>query len=526
MVVLSFSSGASRGTFYTITSLVGFLATITNAIPSQYGVEDYTSAMRRMESLGECLATAGVKTSLPTNSSSWTADIEAWNSRISPVPSAVIFPTTEEQVTAALACAQTTKTKVTTLGGNRSFSSMAFGRNDGALIVNLINMKVMEFDESTGVLTYGGPVTISDAFNFLWNGWRRAVAHGRCSDVGMTGVAAAGFGTLSRALGTVLDNIVGVRVALANGTIVDADAQVNEDIYWAVRGAASSMGVVLKFRLNTFEIPSPIVTNYTIQFPGNYTPTQQENVDLLLGIQAWAQSEHNNDMLSVRMGIRTSSKLEGFFYGTSEEWASVSASLMKFLPASLEVTGTEFDFYTSENITTPGIVEGTITPRRYFYVASVTIPETSPLDNETAWQWFSNTAYAPKPENGSASGFVDLWSGQYTKTVSADTSAWKHDGNLLLMRWDLRSKSYDVSFPDSTLETLRSNFYTFVDAYKSAGGEPGGFTTYRDDEWTKKEVAEYLYGENYPRLQQIKTTYDPNELFNTDPQAIPALKKK
>lgn len=521
MIALPFNAGKGRASVQTFVSILGFCAALSNALPSTHHSNSIIAA-RQNATLEDCLSSAGVESSF-SSSSNWTTDIEAWNSRVSPVPSAVVFPKTEAEVTAALQCAKASNTKVTTLGGNRSFSSMGFGRNDGAMIVNLKYMKVLEYDEATEILTYGGPAMISDVAGFLWNNYSRTLPHGRCPDVGMTGVAASGFGTLSRASGTVLDNVVGVRVALANGSIVDADANVNSDLYWAVRGAASSMGVVLKFKIQTIAPPSQMVTNYTIAFSANYTATQQDNVDALLGAQAWAQSTDNNDLVSIRFSLKTSSKLEGFFYGTEAEFASVSESLLKYLPSAMEVTTGEFDFWSSEDISTPGIIAQTITARRYFYIASVTIPESAPLDNSTAWQLFSNTAYAAALPDATASGFVDIWGGSYTNGVAADASAWKHDANLLLIRWDMRTKSYDISFADSTIDTMRGGFYQFVDGYKAAGGSPGGFTTYRDERWTIEETAEYLYGDNYARLQEIKTSYDPNEMFNTDPQAIPAL---
>ncbi|ETP37062.1 hypothetical protein F442_15069, partial [Phytophthora nicotianae P10297] len=117
-----------------------------------------------------------------------------------------------------------------------------------------------------------------------------------------------------------------------------------------------------------------------------------------------------------------------------------------------------------------------------------------------------------------------IWGGKYAKGVKADASAWKHDDNLHLVRWDMRSSAFNVSFADSSMTTMREGFYKFVDAYRASGGVPGGFTTYRDEKWTVPEMAEFLYGGgNFEKLQKIKTAYDPNEMFNTDPQAIPAL---
>lgn len=522
MVDTRFLAGGGRASIFA--TILAFTTSLTAAFPAQHdfnGVE----LLRRQDSsvaLADCLSTAGIESSLPS-SANWTIDTQAWNSRLSPVPSAVVFPKTEEEVSSALRCASSTGTKVTTLGGNRSFSSMGFGRNDGALIINLKNLKVLEYDEKTQLFTYGGPVMISEAAGFMWENHQRALPHGRCPDVGMTGVAASGFGTLSRASGTILDNVVGVRVALANGTIVDADANENSDVYWAVRGAASSIGVVLRFKLQTLEPPSQTVFNYTIAFEKNYTATQQDNVDALIGTQTWAQSDDNNDLLSIRFAIRTSSTLQGFFYGTPEEYEKVTQSLLSYLPSTMTLQSTQANFWDSEEFTTPGIKAKTITPRRYFYIASVTIPGSAPLDNSTAWELFSATAYEEKLADASASGFVDIWGGHYTKGVKPEDSAWKHDDNLLLIRWDIRTTSFDVPFAQSTLDTVHDRFYVFVNAYKAAGGSPGGFTTYRDEKWDINETAEFLYGDNWARLQEIKTAVDPGELFNTDPQAIPAL---
>lgn len=521
----SFHWGGSRTLVSLVTTLVGLYASLGHAVPSQqYGTHTGTLVIRQDNSttLADCLTTAGLAISA-SMSTTWASDIQPWNARVNPVPSALVFPSTEDEVAAALACATQTGTKVTTLGGNRSFSSMGLGRNDGALIINLKNMKVLEYDEATGLLTYGGPVVISEAANYLWNNFSRALPHGRCPDVGMSGIANGGFGTLARLAGTVLDNIVGVRVALANGTIVDADADQHSDLYWAVRGAASSMGVVLQFKIQTLEPPSARVTNYTIAFPSDYTPTQQENVDALLGTQQWAQSEHNADLLSVRFLPTTRSFLEGFFYGTPAEFATVSQSLLQYLPSQMSVSSSEFDFWTSEDIATAGLIAQTLTARRYFYIASVAVQGSVPLDNSTAWQLFSSTVYAPALPDATAGGSIEIWGGEYNKGVAADTSAWRHDDALMIVRWDMRTSGADVSFADSTLETMRNNFYVFVDAYRAAGGVPRALATYRDEKWTIDETAEILYGDNWARLQEVKTAYDPDELFNTDPQAIPAL---
>lgn len=512
-----FSSSSSVGTLF---GALVLSASIVQAYPTVYDFD--TTQLIKRDTLADCLSAAGVVTSLPS-SSNWTVNTESWNSRINPVPAVVVFPSTEADITAALKCATTSKTKVTTLGGNRSFQSQAWGRTDGAMIVNLVNMKVLTYDEATKILTYGGPVMISEVANYLWKNFKRTLPHGRCPDVGMTGVAASGFGTLSRKAGSILDNIVGARVALADGTIVDCSADENTDLFWAIRGAAPSFGVVITFKINTIDPPSDTVHNYTITFPSTKIPTQQEATDALIGTQKWALSKDNNDLLSIRFSLAKNPKLEGFFYGTDAEFATVSEALLSYLP-NMTIASESHDFWESEDINTPGLHAMTLTGRRFFYIVSVTIPSSAPLTNATAYQLFTSTAFATKPADvGSTGGFVDIWGGAYAKTVPADLSAWKHDDNLLLVRHDMRSKTFDVAFSNASLQTIRKNFYTFVDAYKADGGTPGGFNTYRDAEWDADETAEYLYGSTgYAKLRTLKTKYDAGELFNTDVQSVPA----
>lgn len=497
--------------------LLAFSVALTSANPVR--LSDF---LVKRAALADCLSAANVETSLPS-STTWANDTQAWNARVSPVPAAVVFPTTEDEVSAAIRCAADAGTKVTTLGGNRSFASMGFGRTDGAMIISLANMVVLSYDEATQLLTYGGPVRISAAAQFLYLNHSRALAHGRCPDVGMTGVGlGGGFGTLSRASGTVLDNIVSVRVALANGTIVDASADENADLFWGVRGAAPSLGAVLTITLRTLDAPAGAVVAYTIAFGAGRNVSLADNTAALLGAQEWAQSADDDDLLSIRVSLSTNTSMAGFYYGGADAFPVVAKSLLSKLPSGMVISSQkEVDFWPSENLTTPGIAEGSTTARRYFYISSVTIPGSHPLTEDTAQSLLEHTAYATKPSDGTASGFVDIWGGNYTRGVAADDAAWKHDDNLLLVRWDLRTTSAAVAFSNDTMQTVRGEFYDFVDEYKADGGVPGGFPNYRDAEWTIEETAEYLYGSNWDRLLEVKKAFDPQGLFNSDPQAVP-----
>ena len=68
-----------------------------------------------------------------------------------------------------------------------------------------------------------------------------------------------GFGWGSRALGLGCENVVGLDVVLADGSLVHADEQENPDLFWAARGAGPGFfGVVVRFHLRLHRKPRAI----------------------------------------------------------------------------------------------------------------------------------------------------------------------------------------------------------------------------------------------------------------------------
>lgn len=52
------------------------------------------------------------------------------------------------------------------------------------------------------------------------------------------------------------NNVVNYEVVLSNGTVCEANAQQNPDLYWALKGGAFNFGIVTRFDLTTFSVPS------------------------------------------------------------------------------------------------------------------------------------------------------------------------------------------------------------------------------------------------------------------------------
>jgi len=61
-----------------------------------------------------------------------------------------------------------------------------------------------------------------------------------------------GVGRLQGLHGLTSDNVRKVRLALWNGTIIDASDKVNSDLFWGVRGAGQNFGVVIETTYETY----------------------------------------------------------------------------------------------------------------------------------------------------------------------------------------------------------------------------------------------------------------------------------
>ncbi len=132
-----------------------------------------------------------------------------------------------------------------------------------------------------------------------------------------------GFGVSSHTHGLALDWLVGATVVLANSTVINCSATENPEVFWAIRGAGSSIGIVSTFKFKTFRAPDNL-TMFAAPMRWN---TQEQAVNGLQAVQDYAITMPKE--LNMRVFITSHFiNLEGLWYGDK---AGLQAALQPLL---------------------------------------------------------------------------------------------------------------------------------------------------------------------------------------------------
>ncbi|OQD81026.1 hypothetical protein PENANT_c030G01884 [Penicillium antarcticum] len=230
------------------------------------GVEPTALGANNEAHLADCLATKDVLTVFNT-SAQWLELAKSFTFARLYNPVAITLPTTPQEVSESVSCAASVGIKVQARSGGHSYASYSTGGKNGSLIVDLRMFNEITVDNKTGVASVGGGVRLGNLDLSLYAQGKRALSHGTCPDVSIGGhFTHGGYGYVSRAWGLATDTIIALDVILADGSFIHATASSYPDIYFALRGAADSFGIVITFYLKTLAAPKKVVT-FSVNMP-------------------------------------------------------------------------------------------------------------------------------------------------------------------------------------------------------------------------------------------------------------------
>ncbi len=197
------------------------------------------------------------------------------NARFDYHPASICYCSSEIEVLRVLDTAAPGRLRIRS--GGHQHEGMCSG--NGVTILDVSRFDEIRIDGD--VLTVGPGARLHDVYAKMWSA-RRLLPGGGCGDVCVGGlVQGGGWSPYSRALGLTCDVLLGFRIILADGTIMDVErdeAGVDHSLFWAVAGGGGgNFGVVTQFRFKLATLTGPI-TSFTVSWndPGFYIGVMED----------------------------------------------------------------------------------------------------------------------------------------------------------------------------------------------------------------------------------------------------------
>ncbi|KAJ6599751.1 glucooligosaccharide oxidase [Mycena vulgaris] len=473
------------------------------------------AAAQSITVLQQALSAHGVSAVYPTDKN-FTTVSRAFNRRFTISPLAVAFPTSVAQVSAAVAAGAAQNLEVVARSGGHSYIANGLGGNNGSLVVDLSKLKAITVRaaNNTAIIETGN--RLGDVALAL-NSAGRAIPHGTCSYVGIGGHSGyGGFGFTSRAWGLTLDTVKSATVVLANGTIVAASANVNSDLFWAIRGASPSVGIVTSIEVKTFQVPpSAVVFEYT--WDSIDIPTASAAISSLqtfattnLPAAFGAELVFSNGPANGKVAFG----LTGAYYGDSKDLNAILAPYLKGLPKPTGNTTTPGSYINSVAVLAGQPLNTSSAPdvSDTFYTKSLMTPENAPMSAAAIKAFATYMATQGFSSNTNWFVEVELYGGKNSaiNTVPLDSTAFAKRDTLFTIQFYASSANGAPPYPAAGFTFMDGMVASIVNNSPSKW-HYGAYLNYIDNRLTN--AANLYYGSHYPRLKSIKAVVDPKNVF-------------
>jgi FAD/FMN-containing dehydrogenase len=168
-----------------------------------------------------------------------------YNAMIDKRPAAIAYCVDEADVSAALRYGVEHGLRIAVRGGGHNGGGL--GSVDDGLVIDLSQMNAIEVDAGARLARVGGGAVLKDVLEATHQDGL-TVPVGIIGTTGVGGLTlGGGMGHLTRALGLTIDNLLAATVVLADGSVVQTDADREPELFWALRGGGGNFGIVTSF---------------------------------------------------------------------------------------------------------------------------------------------------------------------------------------------------------------------------------------------------------------------------------------
>jgi len=420
----------------------------------------------------------------------------AYNLRTMLRPQVRALCKTPNAVAAMVDWARTNNVPFATRCGGHSYEG--FSQSTGAVIDTRL-MKAIEISGDN--VTVGAGAALGDIYKKI-GAKGLAIPAGSCPTVGVSGhVLGGGFGLLGRPFGLACDSLEWIELVDPQGKIVEADQQQRPDLFWACRGGGGgSFGLATRYRFKLRPV-SQVVT-----FAVDWSLDPAGAAKVMKAWQAWAPQAPKTITSIFRLGKRQNGSINAHCAGQSVgSIAEVRRELGHLLnvkqpDAAPNIKARTFlqavDYFSGG-----WDYESTYSKCKSDYVLS-------PLSDDGIATLIAGLGKLP------ANAIVPICDayGGAVADVAPDATAFPHRAGTLYCI------QYYSSWASSTDTAQRVEYVR--DLYASMRPYVSGAAYVNYCDLDLPDWANAYWGANLPRLRQVKSAFDPDNVFR-HAQSVP-----
>lgn len=412
----------------------------------------------------------------------------AWNRAINKHPLVIVYCQNKDDIINAIKWTKEYKIPFRIRSGTHHYEGYSTG--DNLLVIDVSHMNKIELSEKT--VKIEGGVRNRELYEAVC-GAGYPFPGGGCPTVGAVGYTlGGGWGYSSRLLGLGCDQLIEAEMINANGELVVANKNNNEDLFWALRGSGGgNFGVITSL---TYRLPEKIKMATLINIDYKHAGFEKV-VEVALRYQQFFKNLDRR--LNLKMAMYNSEtkgkgvKLTGLFYGSKEEAIQLLSPFndakefdldyMTVLEANREIQDShpDFEMYRSG---------GRFIYRDYSELELLTMLD---LINQRA----EGSLYT-------AITFYGL--GGAVSDIGKEETAFYYRDALFILGF--QSVWEDSKYGEVNHEWVGTRFNELS---KYTKGSFINFPIAQSDAYEKN-----YYGENLQRLKEVKRKYDKEQVFN------------
>jgi FAD/FMN-containing dehydrogenase len=403
-------------------------------------------------------------------------------------PAAIVRCRAAADVSRTLAFAREAGLEVTVRGGGHNVAGRAVA--DGAVMIDLAEMRGVEVDPAAGTVTAQGGATWAE-LNDAAAAHGLAVTGGVISSTGVAGLTlGGGLGWLMGSQGLSVDNLLAVELVLATGDVRRVTEASDPDLFWALRGGGGNFGVATSFTFGLHEVGIVVgglvahpfeAAREVLEFYRDFTKDLRDEFSVFAGL--------------VHAPDGSGMKLAAFVVCHSGSEDQANADLEPLLafgsPAMVEVG--PMPYPVMNTLLDDSYPRGVLSYWKSSFLRQ--------LDDATIDTMIDRFAVCPSPMTAMV---IEHFHGAVTRVPLAATAVPHRDPGYNVV---ITSEWMDPAVTDENIAWTRDTY-----AALQPHALDRRYVNYLDDDDGSAAVRS-AYGPHFDRLREVKRRYDPHNTF-------------